>query len=47
MILYCDTSALVKLYIAEPGSDAVKTLCRQAESVAVCRISARVPRRTP
>jgi predicted nucleic acid-binding protein len=39
VILYCDTSALVKLYIVEPGSDAVKALGRQAESVAVCRIA--------
>lgn len=39
MILYCDTSALVKLYIAEPGSDTVRALGRRADSVAVCRIA--------
>lgn len=39
MILYCDTSALVKLYIAEPHSGEVKTLVGEAEAVAVCRIT--------
>lgn len=39
MILYCDTSALVKLYIVEPQSDAVKALAAEAEAVAVCRIA--------
>lgn len=39
MILYCDTSALVKLYIAEPQSDTVKALVKEAEAVAVCRIA--------
>jgi predicted nucleic acid-binding protein len=39
VILYCDTSALVKLYVVEPGSDAVKALGRQADAVAVCRIA--------
>ena len=39
MILYCDTSALVKLYIAEAHSGDVKTLVGEAEAVAVCRIA--------
>jgi predicted nucleic acid-binding protein len=39
MILFCDTSALLKLYIAEWGSDAVKTRVDEAEAVAVCRIA--------
>ena len=39
MILFCDTSALVKLYLVEAGSDAVKALVAEAEAVAVCRIA--------
>ena len=39
MILFCDTSALVKLYIVEAGSDAVKTKVAEAEAVAVCRVA--------
>ena len=39
MILFCDTSALIKLYIVEDGSDAIKTQLSSAEAVAVCRIS--------
>jgi len=39
MILFCDTSALVKLYIVEIGSDELKLLVQQAEAVAVCRIA--------
>ena len=39
MILYCDTSALVKLYIAEVNSALVISQVEQAESVAVCRIA--------
>lgn len=39
MILFCDTSALVKLYIIEPGSDALKARVQEAEAVAVCRIA--------
>lgn len=34
MILYLDTSSLVKLYIAETGSTAVRRLVEQAEVVA-------------
>lgn len=39
MILFCDTSALVKLYLAEAESGAVKALAAEAEAVAVCRIA--------
>lgn len=39
MILFCDTSALVKLYIVEAGSDELKERVREAEAVAVCRIA--------
>ena len=39
MILYCDTSALVKIYVAEPGSDSVTRQFAQSQAVAVCRIS--------
>ena len=39
MILFCDTSALVKLYIVEVGSDELKLQVQQAEAVAVCRIT--------
>lgn len=39
MILFCDTSALVKLYIVETGSDEVKAKVQEAEAVAVCRIA--------
>lgn len=39
MILFCDTSALLKLYIVEAGSDALKARISEAEAVAVCRIA--------
>lgn len=39
MILFCDTSALVKLYIAESGSAGVRKLVAASEAVAVCRIA--------
>ena len=39
MILFCDTSALLKLYIVEAQSDALKVLVQEAEAVAVCRIA--------
>jgi predicted nucleic acid-binding protein len=39
MILFCDTSALVKLYIAEAESDALKAHVLESEAVAVCRIA--------
>jgi len=39
LILFCDTSALIKLYIAELESDALKSRLLEAEAVAVCRIA--------
>lgn len=39
MILFLDTSALVKLYIAETDSPAVHASVARAETVAVCRIA--------
>ena len=39
MILFCDTSALVKLYIVEPESVALKGLIAESEAVALCRIA--------
>ncbi len=39
MILFCDTSALVKLYIVEAGSEELKERVQEAEAVAVCRIA--------
>ena len=39
MILFCDTSALVKLYIVEPQSDQMNALVAEAEAVAVVRIA--------
>lgn len=38
-MLYCDTSALLKLYIAEAHSDTLKALVPETEAVAVCRIA--------
>jgi predicted nucleic acid-binding protein len=37
--LYLDTSSLVKLYVAEPGSDAVRTLVESATIVATSTIA--------
>jgi predicted nucleic acid-binding protein len=39
LILFCDTSALVKLYIVEPQSDQMNALVAEAEAVAVVRIA--------
>jgi len=39
MILFCDTSALIKLYIVELGSEELKARVLEAEAVAVCRIA--------
>ncbi len=39
MILFCDTSALLKLYITEAGSEELKARVQEAEAVAVCRIA--------
>lgn len=39
MILFCDTSALVKLYVREPESEAVLNARRAADTVAVCLVT--------
>lgn len=39
MILFCDTSALVKLYILEDSSREMQTLAVAATTIAVCRIT--------
>ena len=39
MILFCDTSALVKLYIKEEASDVMMRLADSASAIAVCRIA--------
>lgn len=39
MILFCDTSALVKLYVQEEFTDAMCVAADAADVVAVCRIS--------
>lgn len=39
MILYCDTSALLKLYVAEDQSPTVRALAESAQTIAVCRIA--------
>lgn len=39
MILFCDTSALVKLYLKEDASDRMMTLASAASAIAVCRIA--------
>ena len=39
MTLYLDTSSLVKLYVAEPGSDAVRKLVDDATVVATSYIA--------
>ncbi len=39
MILFCDTSALIKLLIVEPRSDQMQQVISGAEAIAVCRIS--------
>lgn len=39
MILFCDTSALVKLYIKEDSSDEMRALAGSAKAIAVCRIA--------
>ena len=39
MILFCDTSALVKLYLSEAGSDDMLAEARKAYAIAVCRIA--------
>jgi predicted nucleic acid-binding protein len=39
LILFCDTSALIKLYLSEPESDALLDEVGAASAVAVCRIA--------
>jgi predicted nucleic acid-binding protein len=39
MILFCDTSALVKLYLHEAESDAMLAEAAAAATIAVCRIA--------
>ncbi|AUB79784.1 type II toxin-antitoxin system VapC family toxin [Candidatus Thiodictyon syntrophicum] len=39
MILFCDTSALVKLYLREDSSDLMMALAAAAPAIAVCRIA--------
>lgn len=39
MILFCDTSALVKLYILEDSSRETQALAGAASAIAVCRIA--------
>ena len=39
MILFCDTSALVKLYILEDSSREMQALAGAASAIAVCRIA--------
>lgn len=36
---FCDTSALIKLHITEPGRESVTTAAARADAVAVCRIA--------
>ena len=38
MRVFFDTSAFVKRYIAEPGTDKVVEICRQAEQLVLCVI---------
>ena len=39
MILYCDTSALLKLFVDEEGSDSMVRALDVFEAIAVCRIT--------
>lgn len=39
MILFCDTSALMKLYIIEADNEALRERLAEAEAVAVCRVA--------
>jgi len=39
LILFCDTSALVKLYISETESKALQSLAEKADALAVSRIA--------
>jgi len=39
VILFCDTSALIKLLIDEPGSDQIHQASQDAVAIAACRIT--------
>jgi uncharacterized protein len=39
VILFCDTGALIKLLISEPGSDQMEQSSSHAEAIAICRIT--------
>ena len=39
MILFCDTSALLKLFVDEIGSDSMAKARSNSEAIAVCRIT--------
>jgi predicted nucleic acid-binding protein len=39
VILFCDTSALIKLYVDEDQSDRMKVTEREADMIGVCRIA--------
>lgn len=39
MILFCDTSALVKLYVREKGSEVVRAFADEARLIGVCRVT--------
>lgn len=39
MILFCDTSALVKLYVRESGSEEILAAAQAASAIAACRIA--------
>ena len=39
MILFCDISALVKLYVQEKGSELMLEVATEATVIAVCRIA--------
>jgi predicted nucleic acid-binding protein len=39
LILFCDTSALIKLYVAEDGSRGVAEQAAASQAIAVCRIA--------
>jgi predicted nucleic acid-binding protein len=39
VILFCDTSALVKLYVQEESSEAMRVLADSATTISVCRIA--------
>jgi len=39
LILYLDTSSIVKLYIEESGADAVRRWVEDAEVLASCRVA--------